>query len=71
MTKKGLPSGVFSLPPERNNGDNYFSPFTLNKPWVFDAALRCGILPEHIKSEQFFLLQNQLILEQWWWNYED
>lgn len=71
LAGKGLPPDVFSLRPEDNNGDNYFSPFTLNVPWVVDAAKRCGILPRDMKPEQCWSVQNKLMLEQWWWTIEN
>jgi hypothetical protein len=71
LARRGLPSGVFSLPPERNNGDHYFSPFTLNSPWVFEAAQRCGIVHHDTTQDQFRSVHNKIMLEQWWWTYED
>ena len=71
LARRGLPSGVFSLPPERNNGDHCFSPFSLNTDWVFEAAQRCGIVHHDTTQDQFRSVQNQIMLEQWWWTYED
>ena len=71
LARRGLPSGVFSLPPERNNGDHCFSPFSLNTDWVFEAAQRCGIVHHDTTQDQFRSVQKQIMLEQWWWTYED
>ena len=71
LAGRGLPSGVFSLPPERNNGDHCFSPFSLNTDWVFEAAQRCGIVHHDTTQDQFRSVQKQIMLEQWWWTYED
>lgn len=71
LSQRGLPPGVFSLTPQRNNGDHCFSPFTLNTSWVIEAAQRGGIVPHDATQDQFRSVQNQLMLEQWWWTYED
>lgn len=71
LARRGLPSGVFSLPPESNNGDHCFSPFSLNTDWVLEAALRCGIVHHDTTQDQFRSVLSQIMLEQWWWTYED